>query len=87
MALAVTDDAMLADLRALAREEGLSAAPEGAATLAAVRQLLERGVLDRDDRIVLFNTGASWKYAELLPLPDVPVVDPDDPAALDRLAS
>jgi threonine synthase len=87
MAIAVTDDAMVADLHALAREEGLSAAPEGAATLAALRQLLARGVVDRDDRIVLFNTGAAWKYAELLALPELPVIDPDDPAALDRLAS
>ena len=85
-ALTVTDDAMIADMQALARDEGLSAAPEGAATLAAVRLLLARGVLGRDDRIVLFNTGAAWKYAELLPLPELPVLDPDDPGALDRFA-
>ncbi len=84
-ALAVGDDAMVADMRALAREEGISAAPEGAATLAALRVLLDGGVLGRDDRIVLFNTGAAWKYGELLPLPELPVLDPDDPRALERL--
>jgi threonine synthase len=86
-ALAVSDDAMAADMRVLAREEGISAAPEGAATLAALRVLLARGVLHRADRIVLFNTGAAWKYAELLPLPDAPILDPDDPRALDRMAA
>jgi threonine synthase len=86
-ALAVSDEAMVADLQALARDEGLSAAPEGAATLAALRLLLERGVVRRDDRIVLFNTGAAWKYAELLPVPELPVLEPDDPAALERVAS
>ena len=85
-ALAVTDDAMIADMHALARDEGLSAAPEGAATLAAVGLLLAQGVLGRDDRIVLFNTGAAWKYAELLPPPELPVLDPDDAGALDRFA-
>jgi len=86
-ALTVTDDAMLADMRALAREEGLSAAPEGAATLAAVRILRGRGMLAPDDRIVLFNTGAAWKYTELLPIPELPVLDPDDPSALERFLS
>ncbi len=85
-ALTVTDEAMVADMQALAREEGLSAAPEGAATLAALRTLLARGVLGRDDRIVLFNTGAAWKYAEVLPVPALPILDPDDPGALDGFA-
>jgi threonine synthase len=78
---------MIADMRVLAAEEGISAAPEGAATLAALRVLLARGVLRRDERIVLFNTGAAWKYAELVPLPDLPVLDPDDPRALEDVAT
>src|SRR5262245_27558711 len=86
-ALTVTDDAMIADMQALAREEGLSAAPEGAATLAAVRLLRAQGMLRRDDRVVLFNTGAAWKYSELLPLPELPILDPDDPSALERSVS
>ena len=86
-AVAVSDAAMIADMRALAVEEGISAAPEGAATLAALRVLLARGVLHRDERIVLFNTGAAWKYTELIEMPDLPVLDPDDPRALDALGS
>ena len=86
-ALAVSDGAMIADMRALAVEEGISAAPEGAATLAALRVLLARGVLRPDERIVLFNTGAAWKYAELVPMPDLPVLDPDDPRVLEDVAT
>jgi threonine synthase len=86
-ALAVSDEAMIADMGVLAREEGISAAPEGAATLSALRVLLERGLLRRDERIVLFNTGAAWKYGELQSPPDLSVLDPDDPRALDRVAS
>ena len=82
-ALAVSDEAMLADMRALAVEEGISAAPEGAATLAALRLLLARGALRADERIVLFNTGAAWKYTELVLRPELPVLDPDDPRALE----
>ena len=45
-ALTVSDDAMIADMQALAREEGISAAPEGAATLAGASALLRaQGVL------------------------------------------
>src|SRR4029077_13573837 len=49
-ALAVDDATMIADMQVLAREEGISAAPEGAATLAAARVLLARGFLRRDER-------------------------------------
>lgn len=86
-ALAVTDEAMMEDMQVLAAVEGVSAAPEGAATLAALRLLLERGVLRPDERIVLFNTGAAWKYGELSPLPQLPLLDPDDPRALEQVTA
>ncbi|MCC6861132.1 MAG: threonine synthase [Bryobacterales bacterium] len=63
-ALAVSDREMLdAGLR-LAREEGIFAAPEGAACLAAAEKLLASGFLSPADRIVLFNTGSGLKYLE-----------------------
>jgi threonine synthase len=85
-ALTVSDAALVADMATLARMEGVSAAPEGAATLAALRLLLERGFLDKDERIVLFNTGAAWKYAETLPRADLPLLDPSDPRVQERIA-
>jgi threonine synthase len=87
-ALAVSDAALLAEVGTLGRREGISAAPEGGATLAALRLLLERGDVGREERIVLFNTGAAWKYAELFPLPqppEVPVLDPQDPHVWERV--
>jgi threonine synthase len=86
-ALDVTDDALLADMGTMAREEGISAAPEGAATLAALRVLLGRGFLSRDERIVLFNTGAAWKYQELVSTSSYPVLDPADPQVQEQIAA
>ena len=65
-AVAVDDAEMIAAMRELGRLEGISAAPEGGATLCAVRTLLQQGVIDRDERVVLFNTGGALKYLELL---------------------
>jgi threonine synthase len=42
--------------------QGISSSPEGAATWAALSQLLERGFLERTDRVVLFNTSHAMKY-------------------------
>ena len=60
-ALAVSDDAILICQRELAASEGIFASPEGAATLAATRQLLASGWLNKDERVVLFNTGSGLK--------------------------
>ena len=65
-AVAVTDDEILAAVRALARAEGVFACPEGAATLAALPKLFAQNVLSRDDTIVLFNTGSGLKYLDVL---------------------
>ena len=65
-AVAVDDGPMIAAMREMGRLEGISAAPEGGATLCALRRLLERGVIRRSDRVVLFNTGGALKYLELL---------------------
>ncbi|HSK66357.1 MAG TPA: threonine synthase [Anaerolineales bacterium] len=61
-AVAVSDEALLEAQKQMARSEGIFAAPEGAATLAALQQLLERNWIRADERIVLFNTGSGLKY-------------------------
>ncbi len=66
MALAVSDASMVNAMRRLGRSEGISAAPEGGATLAALDQLVARGEVGRDELIVLFNTGGALKYLEVL---------------------
>jgi len=61
-AVAVSDDAIVEAQRYWAAREGIFAAPEGAATLAALFQLVKSGWVKPDERIVLFNTGTGLKY-------------------------
>jgi len=63
-ALAVSDEELLAATREIGAAEGVFCAPEGAACLPALRKLLAAGKVDKDERIVLFNTGAGVKYLE-----------------------
>jgi threonine synthase len=61
-AVAVSDDEITDAQRALGRLTGIYAAPEGAATYAALPHLNRSGFLSGDERIVLFNTGTGLKY-------------------------
>ncbi len=61
-AVAVSDEEILQAQRRLAQAEGIFAAPEGAATLAAAIRLAESGWLQPGERVVLFNTGTGLKY-------------------------
>src|SRR5450432_72197 len=63
-AIAVSDEDMLAAGVQLAGDEGIYAAPEGAACVTACEKLLASGFLKRTDRIVLYNTGTGLKYPE-----------------------
>jgi threonine synthase len=51
--------------------------PESAAALAAVPVLRERGDVDRDDEVIVFDCGIGQKYPPP-ELPEPPVVDPAD---------
>src|ERR1700730_7253371 len=64
--VAVTDEEILEANRHWARIEGIFAAPEGAASLAAYRKLLGSGFFAPDDIVVLFNTGSGLKYLDVL---------------------
>src|SRR5271165_1250830 len=64
IAVAVTDDDIMAAVRRLATDEGIFAAPEGAAALAAYESLLAQGFLQPTDEVVLFNTGSGYKYLD-----------------------
>ncbi|MGH3012442.1 MAG: threonine synthase [Gaiellaceae bacterium] len=65
-ALAVSDDAIREAMSLFGSAAGISAAPEGAATLAAAIALRERGELRAEDAVVLINTGSALKNLELL---------------------
>jgi threonine synthase len=65
-AVAVSDADMVRDMMELGRLEGISASPEGAASLTALRHMIADGIVARDETIVLFNTGGALKYLDLL---------------------
>ena len=64
-AVAVDDEEMAAGQLDLARSEGIFAAPEGGATVAAARKLSQMGQLDPGATVVLFNTGSGLKYPRI----------------------
>src|SRR5919106_1044275 len=63
-AVAISDESILESQKQLASMEGIFAAPEGAATLAALKELLQQGWVRPEERIVLFNTGSGLKYLD-----------------------
>jgi threonine synthase len=65
-AVAVSDDEILDAVRQWANNEGVFAAPEGAASLAAYKRLLGSGFLKPSDTVVLFNTGSGLKYLDVI---------------------
>jgi len=77
-AIAVSDAELMADVSEIARLEGIFACPEGAATLSALRKMVDAGRVDHDDSVILFNTGSGLKYTDLLP-DEAPIADPKKP--------
>ncbi|PKK85063.1 MAG: threonine synthase [candidate division Zixibacteria bacterium HGW-Zixibacteria-1] len=65
-AVAVSDDEIMADTRALASHEGIFSSPEGGASLAALKKLLRSGFIKASDKIVIFITGSGYKYLDVL---------------------
>jgi threonine synthase len=65
-AVSVTDQSMVDGMLAIGAAEGVSAAPEGGAALAALEHLLASRVIGRDESVVLFNTGGALKYLDVL---------------------
>ena len=63
-AVAVSDSAILESQKTLAILEGIFAAPEGAATLAALKVLVAQKWIKPDELVVIFNTGSGLKYLD-----------------------
>ncbi len=61
-ALAISDEAIREVIRTEWRERRFAWSPEGAATLAAVPELADRGMIREGDRVVLVNTASPEKY-------------------------
>jgi threonine synthase len=61
-AIAVSDKSILEAQSQLGGHEGIFSAPEGAATLAALKELIQQHWITPNERVVLFNTGSGLKY-------------------------
>ncbi len=66
LAMAVDDAEIVAVRDRIAAEDGLLLCPEGAATAVAWEQAVDRGLVGKQDRCVLFNCATSLKY----PMPE-----------------
>ena len=67
-AVAVPDHSMAEWVEKLGIDTGIFAAPEGGATAAALPILLDKGMINEDEEIVLLNTGSGLKYVGMKPL-------------------
>lgn len=61
-AVAVSDEAIAAAHRECAKKEGILLCPEGAATIAALKQELASGRIQGGERVVVFNCATGLKY-------------------------
>jgi threonine synthase len=66
VALALSDEQILASLKDWGKHEGVFLSPEGATATAAYDHLLATGFLTAKDRVVLFNTGGGLKYTDVI---------------------
>jgi threonine synthase len=77
-AVAVPEDA-ISEMQTLAGGLGAGyVSPESAAALAAIPVLRERGEVERNDEVVVFDCGIGQKYPPPQDLPEPPIVDPTD---------
>lgn len=60
----VTDEEIIEAQRELARSEGIGVEPASAAAIAGIKKLIERGEVDRDEKVVCVATGNVLKDPE-----------------------
>ena len=63
-AIAVSDEELVKAVKEIGAAEGIFCAPEGAACLPALREMIEQSLVKENETVVIFNTGAGVKYLE-----------------------
>jgi threonine synthase len=63
-AIAVSEAEIIQGVKDASAAEGLFVAPEGGASVAALRKLKASGHVSPDDTVVVFNTGTGYKYVD-----------------------
>jgi len=66
VAVSVRDSEILRAEQEIARLEGIFAEPASSATIAALKKLVEQGVVDRQDKVVCLITGSGLKATDVL---------------------
>ena len=64
VAMAAPEEGISEWMRLATSSEGIAICPETAVCLGVLEQLVESGGIDRNERVVVFNTGAAQKYPE-----------------------
>ncbi|HYC47431.1 MAG TPA: threonine synthase [Burkholderiales bacterium] len=67
-AISVTTDEAIVEVGRIAQAEGIFAAPESATIITGLRKALQRGIVDRGERIVAVSTGSGLKSIPTLPV-------------------
>ena len=62
----VSDEEILSAIQLLAQTEGIFTEPAGGTTLASTKKLIERGVIKRDESVVVCITGNGYKTADVM---------------------
>ena len=62
----ISDEQMIEGVKKMANLEGIFCAPEGGAIVSATESLVNDGVIESDDTVLLLNTGSAFKYLDSL---------------------
>jgi threonine synthase len=85
-AVAVPEERIVDWMKLATRLEGVSVCPETGACVGAMEMLVNEGWIQRDERVVIFNTGAMQKYPEAMRV-ELPRLDKDAEIDWDWIAS
>ena len=82
----VSDSAILVDVDTVARATGIYVEPTSASAITGLRQVVERGVIDKDACVVCLLTGSGFKESvEEKSIADtIPIFDSHDMQAISR---
>jgi threonine synthase len=78
LACAGREERILDAMQHVASLEGIEICPEAAVCFDCLETLRKSGQIKPDEEVVVFNTGAAQKYAEIVPL-DLPTLSKDGP--------